>query len=79
MRITVDSSLGGTLINPQVTQVKVILNGKQVEWCICADSDKGEVIVPERDMNGHVITDNSLIRYQTLKGKVDIDFRHSRP
>lgn len=77
MRITIDPKLGGVVFDPQVTPVKVMLDGKMVKYCICADSDKGEVVVLGRDAKGEVMGDNGMLRYQTLNGRVHIDFHYS--
>lgn len=74
MRITVDPALGGEIACPH-QRITVTLNGEEVTRCICADSDKGEVVVLDTDDNDNLIVKNGEVIYKTLHGSVDIEIK----
>lgn len=72
MRLTVLDDDPGIKIHPD-KRIKVFLDGVEVQRCVTADDEKGEVIILASDENGFMLAVNGEVMYQTLHGIVRIE------
>lgn len=71
MKVTVDSLMNGKHLPLTINNIKVFLDGKEVNYCVAADSDNGWItkfiepitVDPE---------DEECLLTETLYGKVEI-------
>lgn len=72
MRLSIDSELGGYIVPGPFLQASVMLNGKPVSYCVCADEERGEAYFPSFDHFGNPLIREGHLVYHRLTGDVKI-------
>ncbi|KAB8307597.1 hypothetical protein EH227_16540 [Rouxiella chamberiensis] len=75
MRLTVLDDDPGIKTHPD-NRIKVYLDGAEVQRCVTADDEKGEVVILAADENGFMLAVNGEVKYQTLHGIVRIEHQN---
>lgn len=73
MRLTVLDDDPGRKINLNRERYTVYLDGVEIQSCLTADDEKGEVIIIERDGQGQMLAENGEVKRRTVYGKVRIE------
>ncbi len=72
MRLTVLDDDPGVRVHPD-PRIKIYLDDVEVQRCVTADDEKGEVVIFASDENGFMLAANGEVKYQTLYGTVRIE------
>ncbi|WP_208952662.1 hypothetical protein [Rahnella sp. ChDrAdgB13] len=72
MRLTVLDDDPGIKVHP-CSRIKIFLDGVEVKFCLTADDEKGEIIIPVTDARGLMVAENGEVKRQTLYGTVRIE------